>query len=464
VEEYHKVRAYLNQQIRRGGDRELLQIAKLAMMLAFRTGMRRREAFGLRLDDLPDIRHLDIIVQPHEERRLKSDASRRIITARFLLPLPERRELQAWLRRRFDGADMKDESAWVFDVPTPQGGWRRLSAERTADRIIEALSRATGQPTKIHQLRHSFGTWMYLAMRAPDYPEVLPLFDHLPLTQALLKRGSRLRQLLLNHPGPTSRAYGYVAARLLGHSSPLVSLNGYIHSTEFIHRALAIRTADQLPAGTLRGVANLKPAWGNRLRESGVEHLFSQVRAEHARKELAELKPSTQAPVNTECQTPATTPTQPLRRGRPKKLSPHNWIDLMKVHELLHTYSSTLQTMDEICEQLDLKPETGRRIVAQVQTTGKGLGFNERGTRPLAFPEFARKQSEWKLIKPLEQRLQRAFALDPNASSARCIAPPVLAKALSYRDWVGLQIVTGDGEAWPSVTRGVMFLAYVACS
>lgn len=536
VEEYHKARAYLNQQIRRGGDRDLIQIAKLTMMLAFRTGMRRREAFGLRLKDLPDIWHLDIIIQPHEERRLKSDASRRIIPARFLLPLAERRELQAWLCRRFKGADMTNEAAWVFDVPTPQGGWRRLSAERTADRIIEALFHATGQPTKIHQLRHSFGTWMYLAMRAPDYPEVLPLFDHLRQTQTFLKRGSRLRQLLLNHPGPTSRAYGYVVARLLGHSSPQVSHNCYIHSTEFIHRALAIRTADQLPAGALRGVANLKPVWGNRLLEFGVEHLVSHVRAQHARTELAEVTPSTQGPTDTQGQTLAPMPTLPPSRGRPKKLSPQNWIDLMTVHELLHMHSSTSQTLDEICAQLYIKPETGKHILKQVQSTGEGFGFKERGIRPLAFPEFARKQSEWKLIKPLEQRLQRAFAIDPNAaltgtlvhlqhynpskrdvvfkgekerdnlnkyllmlqrmelepkdiqillrkigepdipkwtrkalgpfvkSSARCIAPPVLAKALSYRDWLGLQIMNGNGEAWPGVTRGVMFLAYVVAA
>ena len=536
VEEYHKARENLNQQIRRGGDRPLLEIAKLTMMLAFRTGMRRREAFCLRLMDLPDVQHLDIIVRPHEERRLKSDASRRIIPARLLLPLAERRELQTWLRRRFNGADMNDESAWVFDVPTPRGGWRRMSVERTADRIIKALTHATGQPTKIHQLRHSFGTWMYLAMRAPDYPEVLQLFDHLPQTQSFLKRGSRLRQLLLNHPGPTSRVYGYVVARLLGHSSPQISHSSYIHSTEFIHRALAIRTANELPADALRGAANLKPGWGNRLLESGVSNLVNHVRIQDARRKSAEAPSSAGTPIGPENQATALSQAQPSRRGRPKKLSSPDWIDLMKVHELLHVYSSTLQTMDEICAQIQMKPETGLRIVEQVQSTGIGFGFKERGIRPLAFPAFARKQSEWQLIKPLEKRLQRAFALDPSAaldgtrvhlqhynpskrdvafkgekerdnfnkyllllqrmelepkdvqillrktgepvipkwaqkalgpfskSSTRCIAPPVLAKASSYRDWVGLQMMNGDGEAWSGVTRGLMFLSHTACS
>ncbi len=51
-EEYNKAKAYFDRQIQQGGDRDLNQIAKLSMMLAFRTGMRRWEIFGLRQKDV----------------------------------------------------------------------------------------------------------------------------------------------------------------------------------------------------------------------------------------------------------------------------------------------------------------------------------------------------------------------------------------------------------------------------
>ncbi|MEI8168622.1 MAG: site-specific integrase [Rhodoferax sp.] len=527
-EEYYKAKAYLERQIQQGGDRELNQIAKLSMMLAFRAGMRRWEIFGLRLKDVTSINHLELIIRPHEERRLKTEASQRIIPARLLLPPDERRELQAWLQRRFIGADIADDTGWVFDVPRPEGGWTRLSAETTADRIIKALSHATGQPTKIHQLRHSFATWMYLALRAPDYQEVLTLFEHLPETSVFLKRGKRLRSLLINRPGPTSRAYGYVVARLLGHSSPLVSLTSYIHSTEFIHRALAIRTANQLSPDSLRGVANLKSAWGNRLLETGIEHLLNHVRAQHARKKSARISASN----NTEhLGTKAPGPSSP--RGRPKKMAPVDWIPLADVHGLLHLYSSTQDAIENICEQVGSESELGQRIVDRVRDAGVDYGFERRGIRPLAYPEFSRKDAQRRWSQEVEPRLKRAFALDAQKalagalvhlqhynpskrdvvfkgvkekenlnkymtlltlmelkaeniavllrktgepeippwarkalgsfvnSNVRCVMPPVAAKAASYKDWVGLQLLDSDGLAWSGVTRGLMFLAYI---
>lgn len=39
----------------------------------------------------------------------------------------------------------------------------------------------------------------------------------------------------------------------------------------------------------------------------------------------------------------------------------------------------------------------------------------------------------------------------------QCIAPPVPANASSYKDWVGLQLISRDCTSWPGTTRAVMF-------
>jgi len=411
-EEYYKAKKFLERQIAQGGDRELNRIAKLVMMLAFRTGMRRREIFGLRLMDVPSTKHLELIIRPHEERRLKTKSSQRIIPARLLLPLDERRDFQAWLQRRMAAADISDDKARVFDVPQTQGGWARVSEETTSDRIIKALIHAAGEKAKIHQLRHSFATWLYLSLRSSDYPEVLTLFDELPDTCAFLKRGARLRQVLLNHPGQTSRTYGYVVARLLGHSSPLVSLTSYIHSTEFIHRAFAIRKANELSSDAVKGAANLKPAWGNRLFEKGVEHLLEHVRKQHSRVNAATTPAVSPSPEG------AGALASTSIKGRPRKTAPVGWIPLVDVRTLLHLYSSTDDAIENICIQIGFTVEQGNRIVDEVRKSGESYGFEIRGKRPLAFPQFARKNDEKNWEEDLERHLQRAFALDPQAACA----------------------------------------------
>lgn len=411
VEEYFRARSYLDQQIRRGGDRVLLQIAKMVMTLAFRTGMRRSEAMGLLLEDIHGASKLEILIRPNTQRRLKTDSSKRIIPAGYLIPLAERREIQDWLSRRRCARCKGQSSDRLFAVELTDGIWREISDELTADRIMAALKHATGQPTKIHQLRHAFATWLYLGLRSPDYKEVLGLLEHLPETRAQVRRGARLRRLLLNQPGPTSRSYAYVVARLLGHSSPMVSMNSYIHSTEFIQRAVSIRKANQLPSASIRAIANLKPVWGNRLLEGGIEQAMNHLRS----RKIIETSCSTTGIGGSERSQEHPSRAE-VKRGRPKKIAPSDWISLTSVHELLHTYATSQTPLPDICKVLNLTLPTAEKIIGAAIHYGEAFGFKSSGERPLAYPEFVRTQAAKNAEEAIEKRLARAFARNQIAS------------------------------------------------
>ncbi|MBK7002920.1 MAG: site-specific integrase [Rhodoferax sp.] len=523
MEEYTAAMAFLDKQLLRGKDQDHIQIAKLVMMFAFRCGMRRMEIFGLRMMDISSLKELEVLIRPYTERRLKSDAAQRIIPARFLLSHQERRDLRLWLKRRQSDPDAKNPNSYVLALPGRQG-MEVVSSERTSDRIIKALQHATGhKKAKIHQLRHSFGTWMYLALRTPEYAEALPLFDHLPQTKKFLMSGQRLRKLLLNHTGGTTRTHAFAVARLLGHSTPLVSLEHYIHSTEFIHYAMVVRHAAQLRQKSIIGASGLNPRWGARLLGLGLGHFIEQVRRKKQRK--VEELPS---------ETVSSSDNALIKKGRPKKITPANWIALENVHGFLHRYASTEYPVDELCKQIGIDVEAGQLIISRTQAIGAEYKIVPRGTRAIAYPVFYRQGGEIAWAEELEKKLQRAFALSATLASAGVIAhlkyfnfskgdvafkgvkdeqgfndylkflklmevdeqglqvllrttgdasipswakqklasfgnvsvllakPPVPAKAQSYIPWVGIQLRDDAGKVWPTSTRSLMYLALVS--
>jgi len=78
----------------------ILHIARLVLMLAYRSGMRRREILGLRLCDVAGEAPLVLLVRPHEIRRLKTAAATRVIPAVILLEPSEQNALREWIARR----------------------------------------------------------------------------------------------------------------------------------------------------------------------------------------------------------------------------------------------------------------------------------------------------------------------------------------------------------------------------
>lgn len=228
----------------------LWEMAWLSAVLAFRTGMRRAEILGLRLLDISPEPDLTIVVRPTAQRRLKTAHAQRIIPAGALLLPAERQRLLAWVHQRWAQIGADPSAAFVparaqaplFELDL---GRTRASAERTAERIIEALADALAG-AHIHHLRHAFATWTYLALRAVELPRIIDVFAGDPDTQALLSRGAELHRALLGGPSGSARQAAFAVARLLGHTSPLVSLEHYIHAQAIVTWALAVRECERL--------------------------------------------------------------------------------------------------------------------------------------------------------------------------------------------------------------------------
>lgn len=323
---YREALAYLSRPPSHWQSTRRWQAARLLLVLGFRTGMRRQEMLGLRLCDVPSDTDLMLLVRPHARRRLKTPAATRAVPAGVLLDVQERRWLRQWLAQRRQECSLEPEpgQADVFGVPghDPDHPDGVLSHERLADLVIEALTAAQRQlgqqpRARLHHLRHAFATWMTLALHVPTYPELLELFAHDPPTQALLRRGARLRRWLLGVRPAGTRAIGYALARLLGHIAPEVSLVHYVHAQVFLQHAAVLRQARALPQALWVALTGLsQPTVSKHLARGGPRALVQHVHG--ARQPLVEPQVGPAPPTST----PASPPTssrapQPLRAPRP---------------------------------------------------------------------------------------------------------------------------------------------------
>jgi integrase len=375
IDEYWAAQSCLDQELARGLAPDLVRIAKLVLMMAFRLGMRAMEIFGLRIEDV----HLHgigltVLVREYPGHRLKTKNSQRMLYAHALLAPTERKLLRAWVRRR------QDEEA----APLTPGGTRSelllasvktgragVSYEGISDRVFAALRRATGDLLLfIHHLRHAFATWTMLRLRAPDTPEIPEFFAAHPATARWLANGRRARLLLLGHLSAPSRVYGFAVARLLGHSSPTVSMGHYIHCGEIVMAAVADRELRSLPNTVLIAASGLPASTAARHLESSPQALVART--------LAQLpaQPSTE-PVEQAESITSVAPQRP--RGRPKAPPPHltsDWLTFEKVQAVLHLAAEPDLTQVQIAEQLQLAQGAVPSILAQAPKYASLLGLD----------------------------------------------------------------------------------------
>jgi len=309
-----------------------ITVARLVLIMAFRTGMRRMEILGLRLIDMKVGKTIDCLVRPHASRTLKTVNAKRCMPLGSLLEPKELEELRQWYQLRLAAAgDHETPQAlsprrkaksdpppvaiaqdFLFGLP----GIHRLKTgvEPTVDRIHAALRGVTGnEHLRMHHLRHSFGTWTLLRLRAADYPEIIKSFAHLPVTASELSDSKRFRQALLGEHESPSRTYAYAVAKLLGHSSPAVSMEHYVHSSDLVLHAIARRNLDAIPRQRLLDASGISNSLANKYREQGVDELLLQVRKRHPRRFLIALP----IPQNLRC-----APSERFRRQRKTRAMP----------------------------------------------------------------------------------------------------------------------------------------------
>ena len=194
------------------------------------------EALKLQVRDLLcDTAQVELLVRPWEERELKTSNSTRKLPLYALLSEHELQLLRNWKAKRLTEINDPTED-YLFGIPNLYPNF--VSEDTLFPIIHKAMRDVIGDRLlRYHHLRHSFATWVFFLLMMSDLDTVPNLFDHLPITSALLKSCKAFREKLYGHSDIT-RKHNYAVASLLGHSGPDISLEHYIHCLDWISAAV----------------------------------------------------------------------------------------------------------------------------------------------------------------------------------------------------------------------------------
>lgn len=398
-DDYLVIQSQLKQQLaQRNVTLEEFEICQIVLMLAFRTGLRRMEIFGLRLSDIQTEVGLTLIINPHEFRGLKTTSSERVIPLRAFLSLEERLLLKRFVgqRRRAEQCAMEpnDLLFWQFGEKNSETWVAKIYKI-----IRDAIRTVTGDDALyMHHLRHSFGSWTYLRLRIPDFPDLLEHFEHLPATKKALQTGAKLRLLLLHQSTEISRKYGYLVARLLGHSSPVVSLGHYIHCCDLIAGAIASRETQLIEQQVLVAASGLPKSTAYENLANGYQQLLIRIRQRNQ-------------------QQAASPNAESRQRGAPRKEESdeisQQWISFQLQLDVLAILAKPGASKQTACDALQVAPALVDRIVEAMTVHGRRFSVIDRQGCPANPPLSPRIHEDKEFFFELEKRLKRLYASDP---------------------------------------------------
>lgn len=232
--EFQRFKASLNAET----DQEAGTLVFLAGMLAYRAGLRRRETQMLRIQDIHPGPEPFLLIRPSRLASLKTNASKRRIPLRPLLPSDEFEALMAFRARRID--QICGEAGLLF--ADPSAPWTPLPYARLIDPVTALFAVITGQAGlafHFHHLRHSFANCIFIAFLAMDEPELLA--RRLPLLDSHLLAAERLQLLRecffplgAEAEGFPDRRHLYQVAALMGHLSPTTTCLSYLHLIDWL--------------------------------------------------------------------------------------------------------------------------------------------------------------------------------------------------------------------------------------
>ncbi len=212
---------------------ECRSIARILVILGFRCGLRRLEALFRLVEDIHPEANMILTIRPFGDVKLKSRNARRRIPLRFFLTDTELQEILTWREQR-SAALASATNCFLL------GGTSRNYAVVPQSIFLEInaiLQRVTGDESMhFHQLRHSFASWTWLRLMLADMDNPPDLFPHLRSTTEWLRQSSVLRQQLQMHDRAT-RKHTYLLAQLLGHGSPMTSMEHYVHFADWMQAA-----------------------------------------------------------------------------------------------------------------------------------------------------------------------------------------------------------------------------------
>jgi len=256
IEEFHKTLRLLEDSDLILLHQDFSMIAQLITILAFRCGLRRSEVLKLRIIDVQGIVQPEILVRPHATRRLKTRNSTRRILLTSLLESDELNLLLEWAKKRQEQESNHKYSPFLFSIPGK--GYAYVPEELIFPAIHAAMRQAAKDETlRFHHFRHSCASWAILRLMIADYGMPQGFFEHLPETPAWLEKSSDFKNSLYGNDCPT-RKHLYAVASILGHSSPDITLEHYIHCCDIVlYHVLArsLKTLDKKDLTLASGLA-----------------------------------------------------------------------------------------------------------------------------------------------------------------------------------------------------------------
>jgi hypothetical protein len=225
---------------------------------------------------------------------------------------------------------------------------------------------------------------------------VFDFFTHLPETAKAISQGRRLRFQLLGTRGSPSRAYAYAVARLLGHSSPQVSIGHYVHSGDMILAAITHREMADVPRSELIAASGLPMATAYRhLSQSEHQLIMAARERQHPEKVSGSQQPGSDK-------------THRAKRGRPAKIPAHErpeWLPLVKVRSILHLAGKGGIPAGEIARQLGLGVDRVESILFKAPLFGPLIGLSAGADGQAPCPDKLRYPEEKAWAQDLEARL-----------------------------------------------------------
>ena len=282
---------------------DLPTVARLIFMIAFRCGLRRMEVLFLRLKDVHELGMVEVLVRPHESRRLKTLNSTRKLPLYALMSDDEQELLSKWVEKRQRQEEASPtRHGFLFSIP--ERGYVFVPEETIFPRLHHIMREVTGDPSiRFHHLRHSFASWTFLRLMLSDLDQIPDWFPHLPITSQVLKDSKRFRERLYGHAHIT-RKHIYAVASLLGHSGPAMSVEHYIHFFDLVYSA-TLQESIQQPKGVLVAASGLSSSTAYRnLREGGVNQLLTKARAKNSARVRRHWPAKVTKPVKQEVEIP----------------------------------------------------------------------------------------------------------------------------------------------------------------
>ena len=218
-------------------DPDLGRIAQLIFLIGFRCGTRRSEVLKLRLADYHPSSRPELLIRPWSNRTLKTKSSTRKLPLYTLLEERELGLLQQWYNKRLEDEQNSEGSlseAYLFALRKQK--MLSIPEEFVFRKIHRVMRAVIGDETiRYHHLRHSFASWTMMRLMLSDLKTTPCLFKSNLETQKWLESSKKFRKNLYHDEG-VSRKHAYAVASLLGHSSPEISLQHYIHVLDLITR------------------------------------------------------------------------------------------------------------------------------------------------------------------------------------------------------------------------------------